>query len=424
MSEDEEELVGDIIRVFICAKSEAGVEFSRKRLLPRILVTDHSEYDMTDLYQPTDLEDVFRRIQTHSDCEEQDEDRTEHLQIFNEFQAEPSELLPDSYLTYVGSCRSLIGDISHYSQTRVPALDWIEQFDKEIDDAIREAEAVEEKERQQRQREEERIRRLKARSLIRKINKPLTNRRPGRRGRRHSYHNRICQLPLETIKKRLRKYQPDLRSRFSVVTNTQECVDHPISTCEATELLRSEFVRYLQNKLNSANKSQLTLEGKCFETLKKSEKKKEKETSNNLRAEPPCRTADLTEIICVSRKETFSKISFLQLKKQYRLKWSKSRGVLEVKNPIRKKSRSGETADEYEIQNKEDRMNNIKAKQLRIGNKIKNDTRTLMESKAVIHIYLPSRDYQVQHKRNYFHKRSKNVISYYKMIFLTPNHLI
>ena len=67
MSEDEEELVGDIIRVFICPKSEAGVEFSRKKLLPRILVTDHSEYDMTDLYKPTDLEDVFRRIQTHSD---------------------------------------------------------------------------------------------------------------------------------------------------------------------------------------------------------------------------------------------------------------------------------------------------------------------------------------------------------------------
>ena len=60
MSEDEEEdLVGNIIKVVISRKAESGdVEIchSRKRLLPKIVVTDHCEYDITDLFQEADTE--------------------------------------------------------------------------------------------------------------------------------------------------------------------------------------------------------------------------------------------------------------------------------------------------------------------------------------------------------------------------------
>ena len=104
MSEDEEELIRHIIRVVLCPKSEAGAELcnidtSFRRVLPKILITDHSEYDITDLFQETGQECSEAEIGAQ-------EDRGEHLDITNEFQSEPSELLPDSYLAYVSACRN------------------------------------------------------------------------------------------------------------------------------------------------------------------------------------------------------------------------------------------------------------------------------------------------------------------------------
>ena len=150
----------------------------------------------------------------------------------------------------MGSCQSLMGQISQYSQLRVSADDWIEQFDKEISDAIKLAEAEEEKERQERRREEERRLRLERRKLIRKINQPLLNKTQHQGGGRHhqSYHNRVCQLPLITLKRMLRRYQPKLASRFTKNNWQQESVFDLISTSEAIELLRSEFARYLSNQ--------------------------------------------------------------------------------------------------------------------------------------------------------------------------------
>ena len=97
----------------------------------------------------------------------------------------------------------MIGDITQYSETRVSADQWIEQFNKEIDDAIRESEALEEKEREEMRREEERRLRLERRSRLRKINKPLINKNPGLGAGGHSSHDRICRTSISTFRKKV-----------------------------------------------------------------------------------------------------------------------------------------------------------------------------------------------------------------------------
>ena len=94
MSEDEEDLVESIIRVVICPKADQGMV---QPVLPKILVTDHSEYDITVILPET--EQKLR----------EDEVEREHLDIIDEFMAEPTDLLPDSYINYVSSCRNIIG---------------------------------------------------------------------------------------------------------------------------------------------------------------------------------------------------------------------------------------------------------------------------------------------------------------------------
>ena len=324
MSEDEQDLVRNIIRVVICPKTDLE---SPDRILPKILVTDHSQYDLTHIELRSDL----------SSLAGSEKDGADHLDITNEFQAEPSELLPESYLSYVGSCRELIGHICHYSESRVSADQWIEQFDKEIDDAIRESEALEENERQEREREEERLRRLRRRAMMRKINKPLSNPRPGLGSSSHSSHQRVCHLPLETLKKMLVKYRPKLASRFEAVRSGPGYSDY-LEENDVTEILRSEFARYILKRIKETS-GELSLEGKCFENFKKCQERKEKDTERQPRTDGPSKSSDLNGIISVSRKETFTKVSFKQLEKQYRLKWrySKSRGVLEEKFQRRRK---------------------------------------------------------------------------------------
>ena len=324
MSEDEQDLVRNIIRVVICPKTDLE---SPDRILPKILVTDHSQYDLTHIELRSDL----------SSLAGSEKDGADHLDITNEFQAEPSELLPESYLSYVGSCRELIGHICHYSESRVSADQWIEQFDKEIDDAIRESEALEEKERQEREREEERLRRLRRRAMMRKINKPLSNPRPGLGSSSHSSHQRVCHLPLETLKKMLVKYRPKLAARFEAVRSGPGYSDY-LEENDVTEILRSEFARYILKRIKETS-GELSLEGKCFENFKKCQERKEKDTERQPRTDGPSKSSDLNGIISVSRKETFTKVSFKHLEKQYRLKWrySKSRGVLEEKFQRRRK---------------------------------------------------------------------------------------
>ena len=402
MSEDEEDLVGNIIKVVISRKFDCGeVEIchsadSRKRVLPKIVVTDHCEYDITDLFQ--DAEEEYLSLQYRHN---EETDRNGHLDIGNEFQAEPRDLLPDSYLSYMGSCQSLMGHISQYSQLRVSAEDWIEQFDKEIDEAIRLAEAEEEKEREERRREEERRLRLERRRLIRKINQPLLNKtpHPGGGGSQSS-HSRVCQLPLLSLKRMLRKYQPKLDYRFSKNNRQLESFFAYISTSEALELLRTELAIYLNDQRNLAAKCPLNLQGKRFEALKipKKVKENEKTPHKDEKIKQSYKIEDINEIIAVSRKEAFPRISFQELLKEER---QKLRGNISKSQRIhlkrrRKISLKGSTAD-HDIFFPNSRQNGRKFPQKENENKkvksAKNFPRNIMripvKNKAVIHIFIP-----------------------------------
>ena len=71
------------------------------------------------------------------------------LKSGTEFESEPSDLMPDSFLSYLSSCKNLIGDISNYKEERLDADDWIGQFDQTITDAHNAAREAEEFEKLQ-----------------------------------------------------------------------------------------------------------------------------------------------------------------------------------------------------------------------------------------------------------------------------------
>ena len=123
--ENVEELVEDIIKVFITAKDgtkKPTAKFTKKPKVPKILVTDHSDYDIKYLFDEEPPEEPPALV--NSDVAK------DYLQTGNEFEAEPTELMPETFLSYLSSCKNLIGDIATYSEERLSADQWIQQFDR------------------------------------------------------------------------------------------------------------------------------------------------------------------------------------------------------------------------------------------------------------------------------------------------------
>ena len=123
--ENVEELVEDIIKVFITAKDgtkKPTAKFTKKPKVPKILVTDHSDYDIKYLFdeEPPEEPPALVNFDVAKD----------YLQTGNEFEAEPTELMPETFLSYLSSCKNLIGDIATYSEERLSADQWIQQFDR------------------------------------------------------------------------------------------------------------------------------------------------------------------------------------------------------------------------------------------------------------------------------------------------------
>ena len=125
--ENVEELVEDIIKVFITAKDgtkKPTAKFpAKKPKVPKILVTDHSDYDIKYLFEEEPSEEAPALV--NSDVAK------DYLKTGNEFEAEPTELMPETFLSYLSSCKNLIGDIATISEERLSADQWIQQFDRD-----------------------------------------------------------------------------------------------------------------------------------------------------------------------------------------------------------------------------------------------------------------------------------------------------
>ena len=116
---------------------------AKKKKLPKILVTDCSLH-----------------LEESSNNEIKDESL---LDARNEFECEPTELMPESFMSFLSSCKGLISDISSYKEERVAADDWIELFDQKIEEDLKKVEELEEEKRQQILLQEEKRRRIEAR---------------------------------------------------------------------------------------------------------------------------------------------------------------------------------------------------------------------------------------------------------------------
>ena len=318
MSEDEDDLVENIIKVFVTTKREAKKSTSkqnRKDKNPKILVTDHSNNDIKDLVTFTLGEDISDKSSSLWE-----EKSVENLQISgNEFESEPSDLMPDSFLSYLSSCKNLIGDISSYKEERLDADDWIGQFDQTISDAEKAAKENEELERLQLQKIEERRKKIEQRRLMRKINKPLINPVPDPLGSYSTHHDKVCLLTLEQLKRCLKKYQPVLDSRFQS-RSSRVYEKKPKSTSKVITLMNLKFEKFLKRELDKIELLPLlNVQGNCLFPPQLCKNENGKSSLKTADKEPIKKMLSLENILFISKKE---KTSSNMLKEKTKLRWT------------------------------------------------------------------------------------------------------
>ena len=243
-SESEDELVGNIIKVFVTSKDNPKKvsKEAKKYIIPKILVSDFTDYYTRDLYIESD-ENTDKLFFTQND--------NEFLTASNEFESEPSELMPETFMSFLSSCKSLIGDVVSYRDDRVPADEWIALFDKNINDAAEEEKKQQEKERLWMIKLEEKRLRMERRKQIRKINKPLINIIPVNLPKLTgaSAHERVCVLPLIVLKKRLKLYSQSFDPKFihHIFKHTCSYITSSRSTMEVSRILSFQFAKYMQD---------------------------------------------------------------------------------------------------------------------------------------------------------------------------------
>lgn len=333
MSEDEEYLVENIIKVFVTTKREAKKSLSkhiRKEKYPKILVTDHSNNDIKDIVKLALKENKNATI-----CSSLEEGPKENfLKSGTEFEAEPSDLMPDSFLSYLSSCKNLIGDISNYKEERLDADDWIGQFDQTITDAHNAVREAEELERLQLIKIEERRKKLEERRLMRKINKPLINNVPKTLGSFNTYHDKVCQLTLEQLKSSLKIYQPVLDLRFSNVENANALEKKLMSTCKVITMLNSSFSTFLKIEMRKTEKlSHLYVQGVCLisaHKFKEEHEKPKRVVEGEKLKEQKGEILFLEDVLCIKCVAREEKLTKTFPKENTKLRWShdKKEGIL------------------------------------------------------------------------------------------------
>ena len=372
MSEDEESLIEEIIKVIITAKGDAGQNTNSKRkILPEIKVTDFSS--------SRDINDYV----TTEEVPLPDSSNKGLLYVGNEFESEPSDLMPESFMSFLSSCKGLISDINIHSEERVDADDWIEIFDKKIEDDLKHEAEAEEKRRQDEMRMLERLRRIAERKKIRKILKPLINTIPSQDPflSSRSCHDRVCYLPLQQLKSKLKKYlikHPTILQSFSFSNATAQ---PPLSTKQAIQLLEERFNAFIKTELNESSLC-LNIEGQRIDDVRNIAKKAEDSIKVKVEPVDSVKEYKLSDILKVSPKKTSEKIQ--------RLKWKydSKDGTLEQEKRLRFKEKISKDQSSVTMM-LEEKKKVKKTKIDRSEKKRRSQKRKYMkESKEIIHVYI------------------------------------
>lgn len=332
MSEDEDYLVENIIKVFVTSKREVKKSIPKsikKAKCPKILVTDHSNNDFKDIITLS-----LKENNNASSCTSNEDRPMENLKSGTEFESEPSDLMPDSFLSYLSSCKNLIGDISNYKEERLDADDWIGQFDQTITDAHNAAREAEEFEKLQLLKIEERRKKLEQRRLMRKINKPLINPVPELLGSYNTCHDKVCLLNLVQLKKSLKRYQPVLDLRFSNFENPNGVEKKLETTCKVIQMLNSLFATFLEIETRKRDKSSyLYVKGKCLVSPQKGKNGDEKTDLvelDEMKEQKKGEIHFLEDVLCVKCAFKEERLAKIIPKEKPKLKWSydKKEGIL------------------------------------------------------------------------------------------------
>ena len=250
------------------------------------------------------------------------------------------KLLPDSFVEFVTDCKNLIADLRKTMDERLDAGEWILEFDKNIERL--EQEEKEERERLRREREREEATRARAEAWWRRraINRPLANppvprltkvrEEPVEEDGR-SCHDRVCILPLLTLKKRLEKVERLLLVEGSLRQGLKR-EDVGKSTQMVVEKMTIGFNAYLAQIQAKADGLLLEVHGealiraedKGFDIIMQQKREYKKEVQEE---------GFIEEILHVGRKRVYGKVVARDLADQYRFfrwKFTKTKGTLRL----------------------------------------------------------------------------------------------
>jgi hypothetical protein len=245
---DEDEEIREIIKVTLTPKNKALEHESdvieeemNTPIIPVIVITDHSDYSIKGFYDVVECEVNYDNSFV--------EEKSVRLVVGNEFETNPNDLMPESFVSYVSSCYGLIGQIQELSQSRPSAEIWIHQFDKELEDIIKAAERFKEEERKAKQKAEDLRIRIEKRKMDK--NRPLLNPVPSTEPFCRSCHDKVCIMPLVQLKRKLAKYKQKIQrkdepSENDVFKEEEGLKQICLSTLGAVKLMNMLYKKYLK----------------------------------------------------------------------------------------------------------------------------------------------------------------------------------
>ena len=197
----------------------------------------------------------------------------------------------------------LILDLSSSSYERYQTS--LTYLDRTIGDALKTAEDEAELVRLEKIRQEERRQRLERRRRERKINKPLLNSVPLDSGPGTTCHDRVCVLTLLQLKQSLRKYLPNIQSRFSNL-RYDTAADVDVMSCgEVINLLQQKFYQFLYSEYRKIEEATvLSVEGKCLGIFSEDKNLLEVEGLVEMGSKLEHVNPPLSGVLTVSRKQT------------------------------------------------------------------------------------------------------------------------
>ena len=311
---------------------------SEKFEVPEIVITETDEV-IEGMKHPVDTSKLTSKSDDHLLVPDNKNVKNKFLTTWRE-SARPNQpkLLPDTFVEFVSDCKNLIADLRKTMDERLDAGEWILEFDSNIQRL--EQEEREEMERVRREREREDMARARAEAWWRRrpISRPLANPCQPRLTNKvtleetvedgRSCHDRVCTLPLLTLKKKLEKIERVLLTEGALGHWLKRKDFGKSTTRIAVQKMAIGFNAYLAKIQETADGGILEIHGEAL--IKAEDERFDLAVRKKRKMKAVQNEGFIEEVLNVGRKGVYGKVVAKALANQYRFQWkfTKTKGTL------------------------------------------------------------------------------------------------